>query len=37
VVERNGRVYDAFTGYEGMFGEDYKALWENRDSINFGF
>jgi hypothetical protein len=36
-VVRDGRVYDAFTGHEGVPIEEYKALWENWDAINFGF
>ena len=37
VVVKNGRVYDAFTGYEGLPIDQYKALWEYHDFIDFGF
>jgi hypothetical protein len=37
VVVREGRVYDAFTGHQGLPIGEYKALWEYRDVINFGF
>ncbi|NJL73005.1 MAG: hypothetical protein HC888_16380 [Candidatus Competibacteraceae bacterium] len=37
VVVRDGRVYDAFTGHEGMPISEYKALWTYADHINFGF
>jgi hypothetical protein len=37
VVVKNGRVYDAFTGGQGLSITEYKALWEFPDHINFGF
>ena len=37
VVVKEGRVYDAFTGGEGVAIADYKSLWEFPDHINFGF
>src|SRR5262249_25832194 len=37
VVVKDGRVYDRFTGHEGLPINDYKALWEYADAINFGF
>lgn len=37
VVVGNGRVYDAFTGHGGVPIDEYKALWEFPDAINFGF
>lgn len=37
VVVKADRVYDAFTGYQGLPVEEYKALWELRDAIHFGF
>jgi hypothetical protein len=37
VVVKNGRVYDAFTGYLGASISEYKAFWENADVIDFGF
>jgi len=36
-VVSEGRVYDSFTGYQGLPIEKYKALWEYADAINFGF
>jgi RHS repeat-associated protein len=37
VVVKDGRVYDAFTGHKGATIDEYKALWEYADAINFGF
>jgi hypothetical protein len=37
VVVKEGRVYDAFTGHEGLPIDEYKSLWQYRDAINFGF
>src|SRR5262249_15613230 len=37
VVVSGGRVYDAFTGSAGATIEEFKALWEYPDAINFGF
>jgi hypothetical protein len=37
VVVKEDRVYDAFTGHQGMPSDEYKALWANRDAIDFGF
>jgi len=36
-VVKNGRVFDKFTGYQGLPAAEYKALWEYRDVIKFGF
>jgi hypothetical protein len=37
VVVKDGRVYDALTGPNGMDASAYKQLWEYRDVLNFGF
>ncbi|MBI2920682.1 MAG: RHS repeat-associated core domain-containing protein [Planctomycetes bacterium] len=37
VVVREGRVYDAFTGHEGLPIDEYKKLWEDADALEFGF
>jgi Pretoxin HINT domain len=37
VVVKDGRVYDAFTGHQGLPIEEYKALWSQRTGLNFGF
>jgi hypothetical protein len=37
VVVKDGRVYDAFTGGAGQSVDEFKALWEHADAINFGF
>jgi hypothetical protein len=37
VVVKDGRVYDAFTGHNGLPIDEYKALWAWRADINFGF
>lgn len=37
VVVKDGRVYDLFTGHEGLLIAEYKKLWEYADSIHFGF
>jgi hypothetical protein len=37
VVVKDGRIYDAFTGGQGLPISEYKALWEFSDYINFGF
>lgn len=37
VVVRNGRVYDAFTGSQGIPIDKYKAMWEMGDILKFGF
>jgi len=37
VVVKDGRVYDAFTGSEGLAIDDYKKLWEYAKDITFGF
>ncbi|WP_205525665.1 RHS repeat-associated core domain-containing protein [Pyxidicoccus trucidator] len=36
-VFKEGRVYDALTGPQGMSASAYKQLWEYGDAINFGF
>ncbi len=37
VVVKDGRVFDATTGHEGLPISDYKKLWQYADEINFGF
>ncbi|HVX91228.1 MAG TPA: thrombospondin type 3 repeat-containing protein, partial [Candidatus Paceibacterota bacterium] len=37
LVVKDGRVYDAFTGYEGLPIEQYKGLWNGQGEINWGF
>ena len=37
VVVKEGRVYDAHTGYTGLSIDAYKSLWEYPDAIDFGF
>jgi hypothetical protein len=37
VVVKDGMVYDALTGPNGMATSAYKQLWEYGDVINFGF
>lgn len=37
VVVRDGRVYDLFTGHNGLSIVEYKKLWECADYIRFGF
>jgi hypothetical protein len=37
VVVSEGRVYDAFTGFQGMTIAEYKALWQYADALVFGF
>ena len=37
VVVKDGRVYDAFTGSDGLPLQEYKELWQYPDAINFGF
>jgi hypothetical protein len=37
VVVLDGRVYDAFTGRDGVPIEEYKDLWQYRDDIDFDF
>jgi hypothetical protein len=37
VVVKDGRIYDAFTGHQGLAINEYKKLWEFADKINFGF
>jgi hypothetical protein len=34
---KDGIVYDALTGPNGMAASAYKQLWEYGDAINFGF
>lgn len=36
VVLKDGRVYDAFTGSDGLPLDEYKQLWQYPDAINFG-
>lgn len=36
-VVQDGRVFDAYTGAKGVPIEEYKALWEFPDAIDFGF
>ncbi|WP_437948975.1 FG-GAP-like repeat-containing protein [Sorangium sp. So ce296] len=37
VVVKDGVVYDALTGPNGMVASAYKQLWEYGDVLNFGF
>lgn len=37
VVVKDGRVYDQFTGSEGLPIEEWKSLWDYTDEIDFGF
>lgn len=37
VVVKDGRVYDMSTGHEGVTIDEYKAKWDDRGSIIFGF
>ncbi len=37
VVLKEGRVYDAMTGPEGLSVKQFKAQWEYADAIDFGF
>ncbi len=37
VVVKEGRVYDALTGPEGLPIDEYKATFEYSDAIDFGF
>jgi hypothetical protein len=37
VVVKDGRVYDAFTGSQGLPIDEYKDLWRYKDEIDFGF
>ncbi|EEE6745565.1 hypothetical protein CBJ05_004756 [Salmonella enterica subsp. enterica serovar Westhampton] len=37
VVVKDGRVYDAFTGSDGLPLQEYKQLWQYPDAIDFGF
>jgi hypothetical protein len=37
VVVKDGMVYDAITGPNGMSASAYKQLWEYGDVIDFGF
>jgi hypothetical protein len=37
VVVRDGRVYDQFTGSDGLPIDEWKALWDYGDDIDFGF
>jgi len=37
VVVKAGRVYDAFTGHRGLPIDEFKALWQYSDAIDFGF
>jgi hypothetical protein len=37
VVVKGGRVYDAFTARFGLAIEEYKALWDYADVLDFGF
>ncbi|EDS6039378.1 hypothetical protein ZL39_002580 [Salmonella enterica subsp. enterica] len=35
IVLKDGRVYDAFTGSDGLPLDEYKQLWQYPDAINF--
>jgi hypothetical protein len=37
VVVKDGKVYDALTGPNGMTTSGYKQLWEYGDVLDFGF
>jgi hypothetical protein len=37
VVVKDGRVFDAFTGRQGLPISEYKVLWEYPDALDFGF
>ncbi len=37
VVVKDGRVYDAMTGPEGLSIKEFKSQWEYSDVIDFGF
>jgi hypothetical protein len=37
VVVKGGRVYDAFTGSQGLPIEEFIKLWEYPEAIHFGF
>jgi hypothetical protein len=37
VVVTADKVYDPFTGHEGLEIEQYKALWECAGALDFGF
>jgi hypothetical protein len=37
VVVRDGRVFDAFTGHQGLPIDEYKALWDQQATLRFGF
>jgi len=37
VVVKDGMVYDALTGPNGMAISAYKQLWQYADVLNFGF
>jgi hypothetical protein len=37
VVVKGGRVYDAFTGHQGLSIGAYKRLWRYAEAIDFGF
>jgi hypothetical protein len=37
VVLKDGKVYDALTGPNGMATSAYKQLWEYGDALDFGF
>jgi hypothetical protein len=37
VVVKDGMVYDALTGREGMAAEAYKSLWQHGDMLRFDF
>ena len=37
IVEKEGRIYDAYKGPRGMPAEEYWALFKYAGDINFGF
>lgn len=37
VVAKDGRVYYAMTGPNGMKIDEFKKQWEHADAIDFGF
>ena len=37
VIVKDGRVYDALTGPDGLSIEDFKKAWDYQDDLDFGF
>ena len=36
-IVKDGRVYDALTGPDGLSIEDFKKAWDYQDDLDFGF